>query len=89
MPEVPVYKLKNMISNPNRYKTKRSPVLLIEEKLNNIYEHILELKKHYDLNDEVLYDLENIQTILQDIHGYFTDTLKDIAIKNKKYYLND
>lgn len=78
-----------MISNPNRYKTKRSPILLIEEKLNNIYEHILELKEHYDLNDEVLYDLENIQSALQDIHGYFTDTLKNIAIKNKKYYLND
>lgn len=78
-----------MISNPNRYKTKRSPILLIEEKLNNIYEHILELKEHYDLNDEVLYDLENIQSTLQDIHRYFTDTLKDIAIKNKKYYLND
>lgn len=84
-----MYKIKNMISNPNRYKTKRSPILLIEEKLNNIYEHILELKEHYDLNDEVLYDLENIQSTLQDIHGYFTDTLKNIAIKNKKYYLND
>ena len=86
---VPAYKLKNMISNPNRYKTKRSPVLLIEEKLNNIYEHILELKEHYDLDDEIIYDLENIQSVLQDIHGYFTNTLKNIAIENKKYYLND
>ena len=89
MPVVQGYKIKNMISNPNRYTTKRSPVLLIEEKLNSIYQLVLELEQNYELKDSISYDLESIKETIQNLHEYFTNTLKNIAIENKKYNLND